>query len=119
MPGVERPFHCKATLAELVARREQRRTLLWAEARRLRELFGRRGVESAWVFGSLAKGTSTVTSDLDLLAVWDTDLPPLQRAIALMADSHPAVSVDLLVYTPKEFARIASAEQFERAVKID
>lgn len=119
MPGVEMPFHCHATLADLVAKRERRETLLWAEARRLRELFWDRGVESVWVFGSLAKGTSTVTSDLDLLAVWDTDLPPLQRAIALLADSHPKVSVDLLVYTPKELARIAPTGQFEGAVKID
>ena len=106
------------TLSELLKNREQRQMLLWAEARRLGELFHGRGAESVWVFGSLARGTATIMSDLDLWVVWPTDLPPLQRAISLLADSHPKVSVDLLVYTPEEFARIKPARQLEGAVKI-
>jgi predicted nucleotidyltransferase len=64
------------------------------------------GVERAVVFGSWARGTADGYSDLDLAAVIDTRLPPLERG-PLLADvvRRLPVGVDLLVYTPEEFAR--------------
>jgi predicted nucleotidyltransferase len=64
------------------------------------------GVERAIVFGSWARGSADGYSDLDLAIVMETDLPPLDRG-SLLADlvrSLP-VGLDLLVYTPEEFAR--------------
>ena len=62
--------------------------------------------ERAVVFGSYARGTADGYSDLDLAVVLDTRLPPSERWPLLreMLDALP-VSVDLLVYTPEEFAR--------------
>jgi predicted nucleotidyltransferase len=64
------------------------------------------GVERAIVFGSWARGTADGYSDLDLAVVIETDLPPLERGnlLADVARSLP-VGVDLIVYTPEEFAR--------------
>jgi predicted nucleotidyltransferase len=63
------------------------------------------GAERAVVFGSWARGTADGFSDLDLAVVLATDLPRLERARALsgLLDALP-LGVDLLVYTPEEFA---------------
>lgn len=62
------------------------------------------GVRRAWVFGSLAAGTVHAGSDLDLLVERDTDEPFLDRAITLVRELRPAVTVDVFVYTPAEVA---------------
>jgi len=64
------------------------------------------GAERAVVFGSWARGQADGFSDLDLAVVMDTDLPRPQRALALAKELDQAlpVMVDLVVYTPEEFA---------------
>ena len=55
------------------------------------------------MFGSRARGTTTRRSDLDLLVVWETDEPPLDRigrVLRLLADSPWPVEV--IAYTPSE-----------------
>ena len=64
------------------------------------------GAKRAIVFGSWARGQADGYSDLDLAVVMETDLPRPQRALALAKELDRAlpVVVDLLVYTPDEFA---------------
>lgn len=66
----------------------------------------RAGVERAVAFGSYARQAADGYADLDLAVVIGTDLPRLARP-ALLAELYDAlpVSLDLLVYTPEEFAR--------------
>jgi predicted nucleotidyltransferase len=66
----------------------------------------RAGALRAVAFGSYARGTADAYSDLDLAVVLDTQEPPLDRPRRLseLLDALP-VPVDLLVYTPGEFAR--------------
>ena len=55
------------------------------------------------LFGSHATGHSQWDSDLDLLVVWQTDLPPLERALEtrrLLEDI--GCPLDVVVYTPAE-----------------
>ena len=55
------------------------------------------------LFGSHATGHGQWDSDLDLLVVWQTDLPPLERALEtrrLLADIN--CPLDIVVYTPAE-----------------
>lgn len=59
------------------------------------------------VFGSRARGEALAESDLDLLVVSDRFLgiPFLERAPTLLAELDPSFAVDVLCYTPDEFAR--------------
>jgi predicted nucleotidyltransferase len=62
------------------------------------------GVERVYLFGSHARGSSTSRSDLDLLVLWETDLPPLERiGRVLWALRELPVVVEPVVLTPKEF----------------
>jgi predicted nucleotidyltransferase len=63
------------------------------------------GAEQAIAFGSYARGTADGYSDLDLVVVLRTDRPRTERGLLLreLLDALP-VPVDLLVYTPEEFA---------------
>jgi uncharacterized protein len=56
------------------------------------------------LFGSFARGTASRTSDIDLLVVWETTLPALERigrVLTLLKDAPRPLEV--VVYTPREF----------------
>lgn len=76
--------------------------------RRARPVLRAAGVQRAVAFGSWARGEADGFSDLDLAVVADTSLPRnrVERSLPLAAkldDALPVV-VDLIVYTPEEFA---------------
>jgi predicted nucleotidyltransferase len=55
------------------------------------------------VFGSYGKGTATEDSDLDVLAIVETDLPRSERRAGIPAYLPDSlVPLDLLVHTPEE-----------------
>ena len=62
--------------------------------------------EKVILFGSMAEGTVSEWSDIDLVIIKETSLPFLQRLeeVALLCLAHEGV--DYLVYTPGEFARM-------------
>ena len=62
-----------------------------------------RNPERIVVFGSHADGTNAWDSDLDLLVVTETDLPPVERVLDIrrLFDRAPC-PLDILVYTPAE-----------------
>ena len=64
------------------------------------------GVHRAVVFGSWARGEADGFSDLDLAVVMHTDRPRGERGLELakLLDASLPVVVDLIVYTPAEFA---------------
>jgi predicted nucleotidyltransferase len=64
--------------------------------------------ERVIVFGSYAKGAPTITSDLDILVIKETDAPMAHRA----DDMRPllgtsVVRIDVHVYTPEEVVAYA------------
>jgi len=70
------------------------------------------------LFGSRARGTETRRSDLDLLLVLRTEAPPLTRigqVLELLADSPWPVEV--IVYTPEEFAARADTPFLRRILR--
>ena len=78
----------------------------------LRPLLDARGAHSAWVFGSYARGTAAAESDIDVIVVAPTDRPFVERfRDYLPAIANAGVGVDLLVYTPEEFARMQAEER--------
>jgi len=69
--------------------------------RRLREALD---LEAVYLFGSHARGTADARSDLDLLVVARTHLPPLKRiglVLELLQDAP--WPVEALVLTPEEW----------------
>ncbi|MCX7023674.1 MAG: nucleotidyltransferase domain-containing protein [Spirochaetes bacterium] len=73
-----------------------------AEARRL--LAGR--VESAYVFGSYGTRDFGRDSDLDVMLVTRTDKRFVDRALDFADFMDLVPDMDLMVYTPEEFARL-------------
>ena len=63
------------------------------------------------VFGSVARGDADAGSDLDLIIVADTARPFFERFkdFAGLYDVWPRL--DLLIYTPEEFARLVAEER--------
>ncbi len=59
--------------------------------------------EKVVVFGSYATATATPASDIDLLVIWDSDLPRDQRQEAISRALRPRrIPLDILAYTPAE-----------------
>ncbi|WP_018112047.1 nucleotidyltransferase domain-containing protein [Thermus igniterrae] len=70
-----------------------------------RRLKGALDLEALYPFGSHARGTADRRSDLDLLVVARTDLPPLARIGLVLELLHDApLPVEALVLTPEELA---------------
>lgn len=76
----------------------------------------REGAERALLFGSYARGSADAFSDVDLIVVYETAQPFLERyrAFSDVLDALPGT--ELLVYTPAEFADLRTRRGFlERA----
>jgi len=66
--------------------------------------------EKVVVFGSYATATATADSDIDLLVIWDSDLPRDQRQEAISRALRPRyIPLDILAYTPAEVKRCLRA----------
>ena len=55
------------------------------------------------IFGSVAKGTATEDSDLDVAVIMETDLSWTQRVVAVRRTlGRFGMALDILVFTPEE-----------------
>lgn len=76
----------------------------------LRERLTNRGVHEAWLFGSLAAKTTTPWSDLDVVVVKPSDQPFIERPREFFDLLDLGIPIDLLVYTPDEFASLCQSD---------
>jgi len=77
------------------------------------------GVRRAFLFGSVAEGTCGAWSDIDVVVVYDTDRPFVERPRDFEALFDLGIPVDILAYTPEEFDRMGKTctgfwKEFER-----
>lgn len=80
---------------------------LEAAPRRIVErLSGVEGIQRVSLFGSYARGRRDPFTDLDVLVIWDTDKPFLERLSFLHALFDVGVDLDVFCYTPEEFERM-------------
>jgi predicted nucleotidyltransferase len=86
--------------------RDEHRAELATETERLAAEAVRLGAERVVLIGSLARGEAGLTSDLDLVIVWETDLGFVERSAEVYRRLRPTVAADLLVYTPAEMAHL-------------
>ena len=106
------------TIRELLRRRrEAHQEALWKEAERLTNAASKLGVKRIVLFGSLIREKPGLTSDLDLLIIWDTPLGFLQRTVELYRRLQPRVPTDLLVYTPNEMEGMIDTPFIKRALE--
>ena len=70
--------------------------------------------EQVIVFGSLASGNITATSDLDLLIVKKTNKAFFDRIKEVVALCDYNIGVEILVYTPEELTEAARTNPFVR-----
>ena len=98
-------------------RREAHNKALWEEVERLTTAASELGVQRIVLFGSLMVGKPRLTSDLDLLIVWDTPLGFIERTVELYRRLQPRVATDLLVYTPSEMERMIHTSLVRRALE--
>ncbi|NCC33699.1 MAG: nucleotidyltransferase domain-containing protein [Chloroflexia bacterium] len=66
------------------------------------------------LFGSLVEPTLHDWSDIDLVVVYESDQRFLDRVKTILQLLKPRVGIDLLAYTPAEFARLARERAFVR-----
>ena len=74
------------------------------------------GIERISLFGSYARGRRDLFTDVDLLVVWETDKPLLDRLTALHSLLDVAVDIDVICYTPAEFERMKNGSFLRRAL---
>ena len=92
-----------------------RATLLRQELARFIEIVTQQmHPESIILFGSLATGHVGEWSDLDLVVIANTDLPFYARIKHVLQSVRPRAGMDVLIYTPAEWAEMVSERSFIR-----
>lgn len=72
------------------------------------------GIALAWIFGSVAKGTETAGSDIDLLVLGDVGFADLVRTLHPLQESLQR-EINPVLYSPRELqARLQSGDAFAR-----
>jgi predicted nucleotidyltransferase len=97
-------------------RREAHCQALWQEVERLTKDAIALGVQRIMLFGSLVWGRPGLTSDVDMVLIWDTPLGFLERTAEVYRRLQPQVAADLFVYTPNELTRIADRPFIRRVL---
>lgn len=70
------------------------------------------------LFGSCARRQQREYSDIDLIIVFETDKPFVERIADCYRRLRPRFALDLLAYTPEEFDRLVEENRFvKHAVK--
>ena len=70
--------------------------------------------QQIYLFGSMAAGAVGEWSDLDLVIIKHTEKRFLDRTREVIELLRPQVGVDILVYTPEEFAHLIQERAFVR-----
>ncbi len=94
------------------------RAALEEAVERIRERFAALpGVQRVSLFGSYARGRRDLLTDLDVLVVMRTEEPFPERLKRLHRLAEAGVDLDILCYTPEEFARMKTRPFLRHALK--
>jgi len=91
---------------------EKRRAKLERELERAVEELKSMGAERVILIGSLAREDGSPLSDIDLVAVMRSEERFLDRLKVAYGRIMPKVAMDLLIYTPEEFAEMSKQSPF-------
>lgn len=94
---------------------DERRQLLAAELDRILPLLEEKyAADAVLLFGSTANGDIHQWSDLDLVIIKHTNRRFLDRIKDVIELIQPQVGMDIVVYTPEEFAQLSEERAFVR-----
>lgn len=83
------------------------------ELKRIMKMLRKDGeIRSIMLFGSLARGDTNRTSDIDMIIVKEAKKRFLDRLDEIYSTLVPEVSLDILVYTPEEFEAMKNGSAF-------
>ncbi len=95
-------------------REEYSRLLSVSLARAVEKLSASADVKRISLFGSYARKTAGLFTDLDILVIMDSNKPFLERTRDLYAHLALPVDADILCYTPDEFRRLKRTPFLQR-----
>jgi len=98
-------------------RRAKRQKILKSELERIVQILCEMKAQRIVLFGSAAREDTGAYSDLDIIAVLDSDLPFVKRLGLLYEQIQPRVGLDLLAYTPQEFDKIRERPFIRQALR--
>ena len=104
-------------MERLAQRRAERAALLLEEAERLVQGLIALGARRVYQFGSLTRRPPDLFTDVDVLAVMESDEPFVQRLPRIYMVLRPKVAADILVYTPREFEEMRERPFLRHALK--
>lgn len=86
---------------------------------KIKGLLTEKDAKSAWVFGSVARGTHDRRSDIDLIIIDDEDIHYMDRLSKYHREICACLKspVDLLVYTSQELKAIRNRPFIRKALK--
>jgi len=95
---------------------EQDRARLQREVERLVEQLAAMGARRVILFGSLARGQVSLFSDIDLLALFDSDLSARELTRQVYGAIDATEAVDILAYSVSGFERVRERPFFRHAL---
>lgn len=101
-------------MAYTMPRKEERKAKLTSELDRALKAVITLNPQKVILFGSMSRGDIGSASDIDLLIIWDTDMPFLERLGVFYDAIKPDVAMDILVYTPDEINQAIHTNSFIR-----
>ena len=72
--------------------------------------------ELIMIFGSYATGKINADSDVDILIVKKTKKRPIWRRVEARKSIETDLPIDILVYTPEEYAKLAKTSLFIKSI---
>jgi predicted nucleotidyltransferase len=102
------------TLREIVERSEQRRERLKSTLPRVVEQLEAMGALKVILFGSLARGDTSLWSDLDIIAIMPPPLSSSEWMQKIYTDIDRGISCDILAYSERDLQKMLPISSFLR-----
>jgi predicted nucleotidyltransferase len=83
-------------------------------------VFQKYRIKKAIIFGSVARGTYTRKSDIDLILIQETNKRYFERFEGLLEELYEAIAgrdIEVFIYTPEEFSQISHRKFIQRALR--
>lgn len=102
---------------DIAQMRQEHAALLESELERLVAGLRDMGASLVVLFGSYARGRRDLFTDLDIVAVIESEEPFVPRQGRVYSTLCPKIEADIMVYTPEEFAEMKERPFLRHALR--